>query len=427
MNSSCDICCEAFNTKRKCIECPFCNKGSCLDCVKNYITRDVRNPTCMFCAHEWSDDFVDSIVDTKFKNTKLKSHRELILFDREKALMPQTQHKVEEIIAQKKYDTERQIISDELEALHQKLRNLDDEFYTNKQLRQNKPSNISLSKVCPCGDCRGFLDTKWHCGICDNTVCKHCEEVLTDVDNHECNKDTIKTIALLKKDTKNCPRCAALIHKISGCSQMFCIKCRCIFDYNTCIIQVTGVIHNPEYFRYMRENNNDMVPGADGNQQNNGVLPEYMDLINACTKLDASDVETDKINYIYHSVSHFIGVEIDGLNTFDVVEANEKLRISFMMKTINETEFKIQLQRKDKLARKKRAFFQLFEMVGTVSADILRRFAGNGSTTVEVFESLANMRQYALAEFDKIDARFGSKNGMLRQTLSRIIPYEQTS
>ena len=104
---------------------------------------------------------------------------------------------------------------------------------------------------CPMENCNGFLNEKYECGLCENKICKYCFEKLED--GHECNEEKKQTVAMLKKDTKPCPKCGELIYKVSGCDQMYCIKCHTAYSWRTGEIE-RGSVHNPEYYRWMREN-----------------------------------------------------------------------------------------------------------------------------------------------------------------------------
>ena len=75
---------------------------------------------------------------------------------------------------------------------------------------------------------------------------------------HECDEDKKETVKLLRQDTKPCPKCGELIHKLpNGCDQMYCIKCPTAFSWRTGQLE-RGHIHNPEYYRWMRENGRDI-------------------------------------------------------------------------------------------------------------------------------------------------------------------------
>ena len=87
----------------------------------------------------------------------------------------------------------------------------------------------------------------------------------------------------MKKDTKPCPKCGQLIHKINGCDQMWCPGCKTPFSWRTGEIE-RGHVHNPEYYRWMRETGQNI--GRDplderfdpcGNQ-----VPTYQFILNKC-------------------------------------------------------------------------------------------------------------------------------------------------
>jgi hypothetical protein len=105
------------------------------------------------------------------------------------------------------------------------------------------------SFTCPISNCDGIV-TKGHCQKCKTKICSKCLE--ESKSPHECNADTLKTIQLIKKETKNCPKCKVSIHKIDGCDQMFCTKCKTAFSWRTGQLQ-TGHIHNPHYFEWLRQ------------------------------------------------------------------------------------------------------------------------------------------------------------------------------
>lgn len=126
------------------------------------------------------------------------------------------------------------------------------ELKGNKNVERRK-----FIKACPDEKCKGFLSTAWKCGICEKTYCKDCH--IEKTEDHVCDEDTKKTIALLAKDTKPCPKCGTGIFKIDGCDQMWCVDCNTAFSWRTGQIE-TGVIHNPHYYQWMRDNNNGEVP-----------------------------------------------------------------------------------------------------------------------------------------------------------------------
>jgi hypothetical protein len=117
--------------------------------------------------------------------------------------------------------------------------------------RDEEIHNNSTSFFCLCSG----LVKNGRCGDCKKTVCAKCRE--ERLEQHECKKEILETIKLLKRDTKQCPRCKTPIYKIDGCDQMFCTKCKTAFSWRTLNIH-KGIIHNPHYHEYMAQLNTGM-------------------------------------------------------------------------------------------------------------------------------------------------------------------------
>ncbi len=101
--TTCDVCCEHHNKiNHKKVECPFCDLSSCRSCSQRYILSSFEDPHCMGCKTLWNREFVDLFCTKYFRNTELKRHREVVLFEREKARMPETQPEVERILQMRK-------------------------------------------------------------------------------------------------------------------------------------------------------------------------------------------------------------------------------------------------------------------------------------------------------------------------------------
>jgi hypothetical protein len=159
--------------------------------------------------------------------------------------------------------------NDELTRLYAENSSLIGQMF---QYRHKKPTKQEFIKACPANNCRGFLSQAYKCGTCDQYFCASCNELKTtrNEDDHVCNEDMKATLDLIKKDSKPCPKCAIMIFRVSGCTQMWCVQCHTAFNWTTGVIQ-TGHIHNPEYFRYLRERGqhiprdpNDIADGCNG-------------------------------------------------------------------------------------------------------------------------------------------------------------------
>lgn len=216
----CQICDYSLNkTIRKPIKCQYCDFEACKSCCERYILNETA-VRCMntACGRDWTRQYIKTVFPTTFITGKLKEHREAVLFDIERALLPATQPLVE-----------RQIKAENLLKREQEIRAQIRDLYTTMYQAQAEMRELNYGrapierqefiKACPDSGCRGFLSSQWKCGICEKWSCPRCHEVKgPDKDSpHECNPETVATVSLLANDTKPCPNCRTGIHKIDGC------------------------------------------------------------------------------------------------------------------------------------------------------------------------------------------------------------------
>lgn len=124
MDKVCKICYEKFtDTIHKKIQCNFCQNIACKKCVQNYLLTIREEPHCMFCKTAWSLDFWMDILTKNFIMKKLKEHRENVLLDREKSMIPEAIPIAEKFKLIKQYETERLEIQKKIYTLHMELNN----------------------------------------------------------------------------------------------------------------------------------------------------------------------------------------------------------------------------------------------------------------------------------------------------------------
>ena len=94
-NNECVICAQEYTPhKRKKISCSFCPFECCVECVKTYLLTQTALPHCMSCKNQWDDAECDKILGN-FMHTKYRIHRKFMLFEGEKAKIPETMQAVE--------------------------------------------------------------------------------------------------------------------------------------------------------------------------------------------------------------------------------------------------------------------------------------------------------------------------------------------
>ncbi len=230
----CDICCIKFNkSTQKEIKCDFCNSVACLVCVKRYILDTSGDYHCMFCRNKWNRGILVEKLPQAFIKNELREREEECIVNNEKARLPEAQTIAERNIKQAKIRELQSIKSsmnvgfdssnnykDELINMIAKnygidIENLDNYAYTEE--KEEKEEKRQYIRNCPNSDCRGFINDKWTCGLCSCKICKTCYEEMREDEKHVCDPNIIESNKVLMKDTKPCPKCNSMIHKLSGC------------------------------------------------------------------------------------------------------------------------------------------------------------------------------------------------------------------
>ena len=387
----CNICCEAINLKNPEISCLSCQHSTCTLCAEKYLLTITEDAHCMKCRTKWNRYFLVRNLTNSFISKKFKNHRENILLDREKSLLPQTQPDVDIELAKREREKILREISVEKDKLKKRLRELEDteraiyrdgiHISTETGIERN-----TTTRKCPVENCRGFLKHDWVCGICTTKTCKNCNE--PENENHECDPNNVETMKLLKKDSKPCPSCGTLITKIDGCDQMWCTKkdCHTPFSWKTGR-KVNGPIHNPHYIQFNMENNT--LP-RDPRDELCGGLPNLYTLNNLITRqFNKSVVQSNKIHEMIYLIRNIQHHEINQLLEMNTKLSTTGLRVKFMLNEINEKEFKTKIQQNEKRKEKNNELLDILTMFVHTGTDIMRN----------IFGDLQDRKGYS--EFDK--------------------------
>jgi hypothetical protein len=259
----CSICIEKFNiSTRKEISCSACSHAFCRQCIETYILSSIDEPNCMNCKKGWSADFIRDKMTKSFCDTKLKKHREDILFEKEKSLLPATQSYIQVLLKKEK-------VGERISELWRIRNDIDKQIESEKKhLRDLDKPDLEVSKqkfirACPMSECRGFLSTSYKCGTCNIWVCPDCKEIKGYNKNieHTCDPEILKSVKAIESETKSCPNCAVSIYKIDGC---FAQDTEIImFDYSTKKVQDIQV--------------NDVLLGHDGKARTVNMTMEGKD------------------------------------------------------------------------------------------------------------------------------------------------------
>lgn len=364
--TDCSVCCEKFNrSNRKAIVCQNCDEDegfiACQSCCRQYILDSPNEPKCMSCKTTWDREFMCDNFTKSFIAKELKEHRENIFYEKQVARLPETQNDAKKAILIESLEQQKNLIQDKIRKLHAELNILKqdrvnicntiaDTLYNSTKDTQN---THNFSFKCPIENCNGYLDSKYVCGICDKKICKDCfEEKLED---HECDPEKKETVKMIKKDTKPCPKCAEMIFKIDGCDQMYCIKCHTAFSWKTGEIE-NKHIHNPEYFRFLRENNMHIPRNPEDLPNACNDRPQYARILLVCRNYFPSTfndyrhvsdtLQTITFANMYQVFAHSLHMrQTDERETEEDRDKQLKqLRIEYILNKITRETFKTKIQ-----------------------------------------------------------------------------------
>lgn len=437
-DTECPVCCETYTRAlRKPIECSKCEYAACMTCCKKHLS--TSDPAaCMSCSHLWDYEFLTTHFPAAWISTEYRAHRETTLVDREIAQLPASQHLVANFRASETLRTDLAELAQEKTAITRRLHLITNEVWNKRhrlaritvshfennglgnrtEVDAEEQAARTFIRACPVENCRGFLSAALKCGTCNGWACAECLGVVGDTRDapHTCEANDVATAKLIKRDTKPCPSCATLIYKLDGCSQMWCISCRTPFCWRTGRI-IQGVIHNPEYFRFLRERaaaGGTEVPRQPGDIVGaGGMCGDRVDRRIDMSELDralrlqtpASDVR----GYIYtinQKSRHIEYSEMVHLARRNQERSNADLRLKYLTHKVTRDEWKRQLLLREKKRDKEIALRDVYEMFVDVTNDIFRSLIANATPTATVVEELQKIVEYTNASLGNVQKRF---------------------
>ena len=426
--ADCEICCERFNLQsHKKVTCSFCDFKTCRKCVQTYLLDTVNDPHCMSCKKGWNREFVDESCTKTFRNKELKNHREIILFEREKSFLPETQ---DAAMREKQKRNTRKLITaarNEIDRQKELIYTLEHNLQVliaGHTLSEGPVEKKQFIRKCPTEDCKGFLSSKWECEMCENKICSKCNEVKKD--EHECDQQNVETANLLKKDTKPCPKCGTLIFRSGGCAQMWCTSCHCAFNWNTGRIE-SGVIHNPHFYEFQR-NNATINPNRVVGDIPCGGLPSIVELNIFFDKIpdprnhrrvyyrnigdnmpNAKELNINQtlVYGVHRLITHIEEYEFRyNLRENDLITDNRDLRIKFLLNDINEEYFKKNIQQREKKTEKVRDMIAILRMFSLTASDMLRQMVLRDLQQEDFCDTIVGLKNYTNESLVKIGNRY---------------------
>jgi hypothetical protein len=336
-----------------------------------------------------------------------KRHRQVLLLDRERSLLPATQPAVEHEVECRKRGAiiaelgeKSTALGDQIRELTKKIDAVSTESYrcrlelqaekNNEKIKELTEKNTGLKELeqtlqtqkydlwhqqddmwkeshvhqqfikgpkqakerrafvaaCPSSGCRGFLSTAYKCGTCQVNFCSDCRE--PSEEEHTCDPALVATIKAILADSKACPACGVSISRVSGCDQMYCTQCDTPFSYSTGAV-IKGVIHNPHYFERMHAAAATATAnGGAGGCPAAGVWPPPPQ-----RSANPAVARCYRIPAYYQAGLHVQEVVLREELRLEEPD-NTDLRVKYLLKDIDDKEFSQKLQQRDKVLQFKR-------------------------------------------------------------------------
>ena len=429
MNTECPICAEAFNKSTKSpIKCEIgdCDFQACKSCIRQYLLTTTGDACCMQCKSAWTQAFLVKKLNRTFITSSYNQHRKELLTQSEISRIPDTMEAAERFKKIKEEQDKAEEIRLQIINLKQEINNLiiqQNTCHRNiRTIRYGNPNSTQEKKTflmaCPNDNCRGFLSTQYKCGICKLFSCPKCIEVIgesKDDNQHVCDPNSVASAELIKKDTRPCPSCASRIFKISGCDQIWCTKCHVAFSWNTGKIE-TGVIHNPHYYEFQRNQNNGVAPRVPGDNPCEEFYNLYQIRNSVYNKLPNQEPLINILDKIHRFIQHNRHVELPQLrHRIDELQNNEHLRILYIIGQIDREQLARDISLKDTKRRKFSEIIHLYEIYVNVGIDLFQiivnsTLVGNDFTihVQQQIKNYNNLREYCNTQFSKISATYNS-------------------
>lgn len=468
----CQIC--AYDIKnKKTISCSYCSEECCVSCVKNYLLElNSHIPKCMFCSKEWSNNFLCDSMPKSFHNKVYREHKSKCFLDVQKALLPDTQDKVElhnkikdikknlseqrkiqvssnkkrklkwneikykislkkntfDLKEKKKLKNDIKKLREEYDKIKLEISNqrviisgLTDSVLTLQSKDYNPKIKDNVLCRCPEDNCKGFVKTKnKKCGICETVVCSKC--FVKKEEDHECKKEDILSVELIKKDSKLCPDCNTFIFRIQGCNQMWCTQCHSRFCWKTLKRLDSKFFHNPHQAEWERQN----MRSNRENPECVNTMPRSWRISEKLNNLGADKKIVDEYHDLILSVNHISDIELPRYPLGIQEEVFEKFRIDFLNNDIDEKTWNQKIKKAYKKMEKNTEIRQILDLFCNSSTDIViglynyltnpsRDFRINVHPKVklekanETLKNIKSLRDYVNINLGKVSDNFNNK------------------
>ena len=211
---------------------------------------------------------------------------------------------------------------------------------------------------------------------------------------------------------------------VHNCSQMFCTNCHASFDWNSLRLN-NGAVHNPHHAAWLRENRNRPREVGDipcGRELNMGIIIDLVEKFEEQIEkanLNIKENQDARIaaNYLFESTRmgiHHTHVTINSLNRNQHGHhTNQHLRIDLLMNSIDESNFKREIQRRDKSNAKRNDLLHVVMTYRDALIDIVSPFVESRKKKpfaewMSMVDQIKALEEYVNDCFGRVAAAYNS-------------------
>lgn len=434
-SEDCAICCEPIKGAHvKKLECPKCLFSCCTRCVKMYIDTLSGPVACMNeqCTNVWGRALLAQYMTKDFMRKDYLEYRRKAVWEHEASLIPEVvplvsartaadnvKVKMDEIknqLSKRVKETEKLVreLYNELDKTRKVFNTriqhcktyieaerefaddpdnntrpdpfVDPEIMSEEQIQEAQQiiedrhnERVSGRGHCPKDDCNGLIGEGWKCVVCSTHVCRSCLEERTEGDTHTCDDNILESVRQIRKDSKRCPHCKVLVHRIFGCDQMWCTNCKTRFSYSTLKLTRGSHFHNPHYYEFMRSQTGTVVAREDDDVDMACAGGQLL-IENLVKTLNERKVRKRHIDAIVERAR--IANEINDAQPANRHAKNAReLRVKVFRGEITKDEFKQKIEQLYKKRDKEGEIEQIFQAYTAVVFDTLRGYIADPNMT----------------------------------------------
>jgi hypothetical protein len=170
---------------------------------------------------------------------------------------------------------------------------------------------------------------------------------------------------------------------VRNCDQMFCTQetCHTAFSWNTGHI-ITGKIHNPHYYEYLRHANGGVAPREAGDVPCGGLPLTWQftrEIMGTTLPVDAKSL----ILHIHRTLNDMIEVRLADYPAQRAANSNKDINIRYLMNEMTEETWQKTLEQRESKFEKKREIGQILTTFAHVGAEFIRQLMPPATATAQ--------------------------------------------